>query len=419
MRRVLRSFVGRALYDPGKTRMIMLLASCFVVFICFLDLVCAAGTYRKQVVFNTRFFTSVCIKNTADGKRWVKGKVLKFIGDWAPFPGNFTRYWDRPEFEVIGRAEECNKTYYRNRVPAEQRIGKVYNAQVFSDGTWISGDNFFAPFQFRWMYPVRGDKKRKASVIHSATATQYVEKGFFAVHLYNRGYFHFLIELFPTIWRLYHSGNPENVVVVFSQNNKFITNQILKYFNMSSLPYVQFDTNEAVFVKELYMTPPRRLLQLDEDSLMMVRDAYLKTHFRPSGKPRWMYQKHFRNRAIYKYEELLAQIHEKYDFIKFEVPLALSLEHQIHIYQDCLIIMGPHGAAFANVMWMPTKAVVIEFTNSYCHSAIFDLATILGMKYYVTRFANANAHRDTVCEIPLVMSIIDRAVVHLRETGLL
>lgn len=345
--------------------------------------------------------------------------VTEYIKDWAPFPGNFTPYWKTPPFEVIGLAQQCNRTYYRQRQKVNQRIGKMYNVHCFSDGTWLTDKKLFTPKVHRWMFPRKKDHNRKKSRIRFANPSQMIEKGYFAVHLYNRGYFHFLIELFPIIWRLYHDRNPENVVVVFSKNQPFITNQVLEFFNMSSLKYVQFSTNDSVFVKELYMTEPRKLLQIDDVSLSMLRDLYLRTRFHPTGKRRYMYQKHFRNRAVNGYETLLAEIHRKYDFIDFEIPIAISLEHQVHMYQDCLIIMGPHGGAFANVMWMPTNAVVIEFTNSYCHSAIFDVAMIIGMKYYVTRFPGAESHRDTVCDIALVMSIIDKAVVHLRQVGLL
>ena len=68
----------------------------------------------------------------------------------------------------------------------------------------------------------------------------------------------------------------------------------------------------------------------------------------------------------------------------FEIicPGDFSFRDQINIFRDASIVIGPHGAAFANMVFAPPNATLIEFFgNNYLHGCYWALTNIRGQKH--------------------------------------
>ena len=339
----------------------------------------------------------------------VIGDAFHALTGWNKLNNTFEKTWTTPDIELFGDASVCYESFRKNRSTFQPYLLRVENATVFGDGAFLVRDRVYQP-KIALLHNV-ADRQE----LYEKPAQQSVDRAFLSVHPYAFVYFHMLIELFPTIWRLYHQGNPENAVVLFAKQNTMITNEIFRFFNMSFMNFVTIKRS-SLFVKELYLIQPRGICQMDTVSVQMMRDLYLRNRFRMDGPPRFFYLKHFRNRKINNEDEMLEALQAKYPFIKFEVPILIGIEHQVKLFQNCLIAMGPHGSAFANAMWMPPGAVVIEFTSSYCLQAVYDLCQMIGMKHYLVYFPNTIKRSSFVVDIPMLMSVFDRVVPYLNQS---
>ena len=332
--------------------------------------------------------------------------TFRALDGWEKLNNTFRMPWKTPDIELFGNASVCYKSFRKNESAFQPYLLRVKNATVFGDGSFLVGDRVYKPK----LAAVAAGKE-----MYERPARHIVDKAFLALHPYGYVYFHMLIEIFPTIWRLFHNGNPENTVVLLAKNNAMITNEIFHFFNMSFMRYMTVK-GSCLFVKELYLIQPRGICEMDTVSVQMMRDLYLKNRFRMDGPPRFFYLKHFRNRRIENEDEMIEAIQAKYPLIKIEVPALIGIEYQMRQFQNCLVAMGPHGSGFANAMWMPPGAVIIEFMSSFCQPAVYDLCQMIGMKHYMVYFQNTVGLRPFVVDIPIMVSVFDRVVAYLNKT---
>lgn len=336
--------------------------------------------------------------------------VFSSLTGWQKIENTFTPNWNRTETQLFGEASLCFKQFRHNPIFQPYFI-RVHNATVFRDGAFKIGNRIYQPpLALIHVVPNREE-------MYSSPANVRIHKGFLSVHPFSHVYFHMLIELFPTIWRLFRNGNPDNVVVLFYKHSASLTDEIFRFFNVSFIRYANLRrSNVRMLVDELSMIQPRGMCEWDHVSLQMLRDWYLKHRFNNTGKPRFFFLKHFRNRKIINEAEMLKAIKNKYPFIEFEVPILAGVEHQARQFQNCFIAMGAHGSAFANALWMPPGSVIIEFTSSSCYDAVYDLATIIGLKHFLVRFPNSIRRGPITVDIPMLLSVFEKVVPYLNET---
>lgn len=374
----------------------------------------------QAVPFAVTFPMSKFPWNIPAGKIHIRENIFSLentshIKTWEATENDFTPSWEQTNFsdaDIFGKATECKHSYHI-KPGVQPYLGKSTNAVLYCDGTWIEGNIYYSPVESDYLV----DRSHKLDVAHRVPTNFFIEHGFAMLTKYSHSYFHMLIEVLPILYRLFRNGTDKTIIM--HKCNKFMIDEMFSMFNMS-LKYYCMTRDASILVKELYFIPPKKMLQLDITGLQMLRDLYLRKMFHRNGNTtRYVYLKHFRNRRIRNYKSMMKAIHQKFPFMKFEVPILISLEYQIKLFQDCLICMGPHGSAFANGMWMPKNAVLFEISNSYCHSAVFDMARQIGLKLYITRFPRAREWRPVLAPIKEVLHILQIAVDHLTQCGLL
>jgi hypothetical protein len=81
-------------------------------------------------------------------------------------------------------------------------------------------------------------------------------------------------------------------------------------------------------------------------------------------------------------EAEIIPILEKFNFIILE-DSPLSIFDQFNLFQSAKIILGPHGAAFSNIVYCKKQTKIIEFfPENYYPPYYFYLSGVLGLDYY-------------------------------------
>jgi capsular polysaccharide biosynthesis protein len=89
-------------------------------------------------------------------------------------------------------------------------------------------------------------------------------------------------------------------------------------------------------------------------------------------------------------ESLSAQIPEA----KLINPGQLSVEEQIKLFSKAKVVIGLHGGALTNCVWMDASSKVIEvFNHAYRTSDYERLCIELGIKYQSVEIGTMNAHQ--------------------------
>ena len=81
-------------------------------------------------------------------------------------------------------------------------------------------------------------------------------------------------------------------------------------------------------------------------------------------------------------EEEIIKVLQEFGF-KIIEDKTRTVKEQMEIYYSADIILGPHGASFANILWCRPNTVLIEmFSNQYYPPFFKYLANVLKLKYY-------------------------------------
>jgi capsular polysaccharide biosynthesis protein len=92
-------------------------------------------------------------------------------------------------------------------------------------------------------------------------------------------------------------------------------------------------------------------------------------------------------------------------------PGRLTIHDQARLFHSADLVVGPHGSAFTNILYMKPRSCVIEFTNStYDPFHDFFLARQLDISF--TRIRQNDSIANTLCHQPFRVDIlkVERAV---------
>ena len=167
---------------------------------------------------------------------------------------------------------------------------------------------------------------------------------------------------------LSHTGYERDILALFG----FGPERILD----SKAVNVQFDTcllgsNENWFYSN----------EQDIYAFKQLVEAYAAHHLPPEKRQHnRIYVRRAGRRRILNEDDLL-QLLQQYNFqIIDDVPRTLL--EQVHTYYHAAFIIGPHGAAFANILWCQPGTQLFElFTNTYMPDYFRYLAQVSGITY--------------------------------------
>eukprot|EP00759_Apiculatamorpha_spiralis_P051549 PhF_6_TR5264/c0_g1_i1/m.7651 len=193
------------------------------------------------------------------------------------------------------------------------------------------------------------------------------------------GYFHFTHEHLPRIALVYElmRSNPEVKITVPKVG--YVRSYLIDVFGFHPSQLV-LDTR-TFFARTAYYPQPQKCGNTYTATLMMMRSIVFErlnlTHTRtPVKRIRVLFaERNKLSRMPRNYNFLRDQLIAEYsDRVDFDTNRNKSVVEQIRAFNEADLVIGPHGANIANVMWMRHGAHIVEFI-SYPYS---------NMCYYVT-----------------------------------
>ena len=114
------------------------------------------------------------------------------------------------------------------------------------------------------------------------------------------------------------------------------------------------------------------------DDVLRLRDRFAPP--RPGKASRRLYISRAGTRRVVNESEL-RPIMDRFG-IEFVEDAPRTLQEQIELFRAASLVVGPHGAAFTNITWMPPGATLLElFNRAYFPPHFYYLARVLGHDY--------------------------------------
>lgn len=212
------------------------------------------------------------------------------------------------------------------------------------------------------------------------TADKRLESGF-VVGANRRGYAHWLYEHLPKLfwyekYCIHNSNNTDLVVCGKFPDWKKCSLELAGYDSES---YVLYKESEVVDVDHLIVPPhPLRTrggeFQMCPSALEWLKDK-IRSNISPTCKtlPTRVYvSRADANRRQVENEEEVVLLLDKYGFMSIE-PGRLPFCEQVRLFSGADIIVGPHGAGLANMIWSD-RAKVLELMTEGSGEHFFVLA---------------------------------------------
>jgi capsular polysaccharide biosynthesis protein len=231
---------------------------------------------------------------------------------------------------------------------------------------------------------------------------QKIHKAASVENVWGLNYYHFLLEELPNILKIqkYDSTLP----IICSYNNTYVQ-YILDYFNIKN----SIIPSDRLFdIEELYITTPIKCGNPSGEDLNIIRN-YLKE------TKQLQYDKTTNTGIlIFRKEQLrnLVNVIEVYEMLLNEFPNidwqifdSLSFSETVDLFNKAKIIIGPHGAGFANIIFAPNNTKVIEFMPiSEPNIVYYDVSSMLNFDYYCMPIKDSG--KNNGCQMNVDINIL-------------
>jgi capsular polysaccharide biosynthesis protein len=210
-------------------------------------------------------------------------------------------------------------------------------------------------------------------------------------HRGHRHYFHFLFDRLPRIHYLLSrfAVGRERIVVLMNQSPPPFQLEIYGFLasRYPNLEFVTVPERERWRLPKLYLIdenqPVRRTL-LSADTVKFLRDlVYDGFGIADAQRSRRLYisRADTPKRRIINEDEIWP-LFAAHGFEKIEAG-KLSFRDQVMAFAEAEAIAGPHGAGFANMLWAPQDARILEISNrEKVKNTYFLLAKSLGQRHH-------------------------------------
>jgi len=231
---------------------------------------------------------------------------------------------------------------------------------------------------YHWKHYIPFLLKNYGYFKHQAT----LDEAYVFMSTWYDGYYEWLGVCLPRLLFVLERQIPGLPLVPRIQHLKKITETL----DLLKIPYYEVQGNHYVKVKKLYLSPLQEPISYSNPLyIQQTRQVLLNAVFGPDWpKPTlklYITRNHTASRGIHNEDELLP-ILEAHGFTPI-VPEKMSLVETIQAFAQAQIIVGPHGAGMANMIFMQPGGRVWEWNNpdstpiTYC-----VLAQNLNHDYY-------------------------------------
>ena len=287
------------------------------------------------------------------------------------------------EYALPARATEEVRTFWQREVSADiapEFIARLPGGRVFGAGSVLAPDgkslardvslDFGKRFEEHWLLTY--GKIPPPQSVPGATAVVATTLG--------SGYGHWLLDELPRLLAL-PRGAAERVIAHATQPFGRLALEHRGWSGEAVLPAAR-DLHfqcEQLLVPSLVGTvvePARRAL----DRIGAFASAF-HTAQSPWGERIYLTRERARRRRVSNETELWAEL-ETFGFVKVRLE-ELSWPEQINAFRHAKVVVAPHGAGLANLVFCgPGTRVVELFSRSYLHGCFWRLAALQALDYW-------------------------------------
>ena len=206
-------------------------------------------------------------------------------------------------------------------------------------------------------------------------------------------YWHWLFDLLPKVEILNFSSKIKNFDYYYIPNlNKYIIDSLKVYGIkknqlINSQKYKHLEADKVFFLENIYLKKGSFQKQFENIPYIVIKA--IRNKFLKYKRKKFNYKKIYIDRSdskfihyhFYKNTEIIKKLKDK-KFGIFKLS-TLSIFDQISLFNTSKVILGLHGAGFANVIFCKKKTKIYEIIrkNEFKRNAIKTISDLTGLKH--------------------------------------
>ena len=222
-------------------------------------------------------------------------------------------------------------------------------------------------------------KKRKVEINYHNYRKFPQNKAFYLGGIFPYSYYHFMINVLPKLFYLYQDKEYEDYPLLIDQRAYQNFRTIIDAFNIRKRKILCIRADTAYKIKRLVVVSNCALYDryvkgafygvtghiYDKNAIQFVRNhafSLIENRDRKGNKKRiYLSRKNMGERRRIICEEVIEGIFHQHGFISI-YPEKLTFFEQVEMFAQAEVIAGAAGAAFTNMIFLPSNAIVIYFT---------------------------------------------------------
>lgn len=208
-------------------------------------------------------------------------------------------------------------------------------------------------------------------------------------------YFHWMVNVLPRIVMLQETG-------WWNKCDKIVINELKFPYQLETLKALQVPVEKLIFSKHTFHLKAETLIvpsvPQQQDHLPKWTIDFLRKHFLPSSEQKqerkiYLSRRKAGNRRIVNEEELINFLQQRgFECVEME---GLTVREQAQLFNQCAVIVAPHGAGQTNIVFCQEQTVLIELFPAYWSCPIYwSICEQMGLKYYYLMDKNLQAKID-------------------------
>lgn len=227
------------------------------------------------------------------------------------------------------------------------------------------------------------------------------------------GFYHFLAEVTPKICRVREEFGDDlgGAKICFPMIHKKYEKELLDLLRLPQDQVIDSKAVGGVIAAKITIVPMAGWFQKLPNLDLLRKHLMQPEH---PGAPKFLYLTRQGRRRCLNDEPIIRRCTELGFTVVKETPRTIT--EQIELFRDAVVIAGPHGAAFTNMVWAPQGARILEMVPTTFNVAYYEnLSASIGHHY--TKILCPNGPQatsgDTIdfkADVDLVIDAIEREV---------
>jgi len=304
----------------------------------------------------------------------------------------------------------------------ERLIAKFHDAEIdsrtafpFIDGNLVASDFYHGPdvIATHWNpYIVQANSGPTLQTDlllrpRAATMTRQTEDVLSLDFMWNDYYYHFVVDCLPKFLGARREPRFAAMPILWRPATAPYVAQYLRALGFWD--HLVPITGDSVRCDRVFIPSVVTPNGWTKQTLADLRDAVLPAFgIEPASRPRRLIllsRRDAKNRRIVNETDLEAALAP----LGFElvVPGALSVAEQIRAFADARLIVGPHGSAWANIVYGAPGAGMLEIQpqDTY-HPAMYSIAKLTGLTYGSYAADQITSENDMIVDVPRIVEMV-------------